>query len=485
MKKIFLILLFIISSCTYKGLKLTQDFEEYGDIEYIKSPKKIIKTETKIENNQVVSQEQKVEFGEIQNSKNQYNDNLLNRSQQGEIILSDDDKKYLKPKIGRNFETKNLPIPLSSSPKIRVAMLLPLTGKNKDLGWSIYNSASLSLFDNDSAHKIELVLFDSKDSIEDNKKAFKEIIDSKIKVVIGPVFSSNTMSIEKMARDNDITVISLSNNHELLNKTNDDGGVFVGGILLESQIDKIVNYSMDRGKLNFAIIAPSNQYGKIITEYLKKFVRARDGNFITSEFYETNNRDLDRATERVSSSFGVPTKSKNRDTSYLSDYDRIYPQVILIPEGGKQLSKVVNSLNKFNKDERDFQLIGTSQWDDLSTLNDINLLGSWFPAPEDAKFRIFERNYYNNYGKFPPRISSIAYDAVLALSKIAENKTNLKITFSDFTDYSNDNKNGFDGIDGVFRFLPNGAVQRNLAVLQVGNGKFETLDSSIGKFLKY
>ena len=67
MKKIFLILIFFISSCTYKGLKLTQDFEEYGEVEYIKSPKKIIKTETRIENNQIVSQEQKVEFEEIKN----------------------------------------------------------------------------------------------------------------------------------------------------------------------------------------------------------------------------------------------------------------------------------------------------------------------------------------------------------------------------------------------------------------------------------
>ncbi len=476
MKKIFLILVFLISSCRYNDLKLTQDFEESEQIEYIKSPKKIIKTETKIENNQ-----SDLELGD----KKINDDNLLNRSQESQIILSDEESKYLKPKIGRNFESNELSGQLSSGRKIKIALLLPLTGKNKDLGWSIYNSASLSLFENDSANKIELVLFDSKDSTQENQKAFKEIIDSNIKVVIGPVFSNNTMSIEKMARDNDITVISLSNNHELLNKTTSYGGVFVGGILLESQIDKIVNYSMDRGKFNFAIIAPSNQYGKIATEYLKKFVRARDGNFITSEFYENNNRDLDRASERVVTSFGVPSKSKNRDTTYLSDYDRIYPQVILIPEAGKQLSKVVNSLAKFNKDERDFQLIGTSQWDDSSTLNDINLLGSWFPAPEDERFRIFEKNYYNFFKKFPPRISSIAYDAVLAIAKISQNKNNSKITFADFTEFSADNKNGFDGIDGVFRFLPNGAVQRNLAVLQVGNGKFETLDSSIRKFLKY
>ena len=484
MKKIFLILALVISGCKINDLKFTQDFAD-EEVEYIKTPKKITKTEAKTEKNQPDSKQEHSEFQKNSTNNKINDDDLLNRSQEGELTLSDEEKEYLRPKIGKNFESNNLIIPQGSNRKIQIALFLPFTGKNKELGLSIFNASTLSIFENDLENKIELVLFDSKDSPQDTQKAFKEIIDKKIKVVIGPIFSTSIMAIEKMARDNEITVISLSNNHELLNKTNNRGGVFVGGILLESQIDKIVNYAIDRGKLNFAIIAPNNQFGKFTTDYLKKFVRARDGNFITSEFYEANNNDIDRAAERIVNSFGLPAKSKNRDTAYLSDYDRIYPQIILIPEAGKQLSKIVKSINKFNKDERDFQIIGTSQWDDASTLNDINLLGSWFSAPEGDKFRMFEKNYYRYFGKFPPRISSIAYDSVWAISKIAQNKTNLKLTFSDFIEYNKNVKNGFDGIDGIFRFLPNGAVQRNLAILQVGNGKFETIDSSLEKFLKY
>jgi ABC-type branched-subunit amino acid transport system substrate-binding protein len=356
---------------------------------------------------------------------------------------------------------------------------------SSDLGWSIFNATSLSLFDNDINNKIELVLFDSKENPEDSKKIFKEIIDRNIKVVIGPIFTSTVLAIEKMARDNDITVITLSNNHELLNKTTRYGGIFVGGIIPETQVDKIVNFSMDKGKFNFAVIAPNNQYGKIVTEQMKKFIRSRDGNFITSEFYENNNTDIDRAVQKVISSFSIPTNSRNRDTSYLSDYDRIYPQVIFIPEAGKALARIAGSISRLNNEERNFQLIGSTQWNDSTVLSDINLFGAWIPAPEDERFRIFEKNYYRSFGKFPPRITSIAYDAVLAVAKIAEQKTNLKITFNEFIDFNNSIKNGFEGIDGIFRFLPNGAIQRNLAVLQIGNGKFETIESSTPKFMKY
>ena len=56
---------------------------------------------------------------------------------------------------------------------------------------------------------------------------------------------------------------------------------------------------------------------------------------------------------------------------------------------------------------------------------------------------------------------------------------------ANFIEFNNSIKNGFDGIDGIFRFLPNGAIQRNLAVLQIGNGRFETIESSTPKFMKY
>ncbi|MFM7703143.1 MAG: penicillin-binding protein activator, partial [Alphaproteobacteria bacterium] len=417
------------------------------------------------------------------NNKEEQETSVISPSQNP--ILSQQETQILKPNTAKNLEISDLQIPKQYHRKIPVALFLPFTGKYKDLGWSIFNASTLALFENDINNKIELILFDSKETIADNQKAFKEIIDRNIKVVIGPIFSNNTFAIEKLARDNDITVLSLSNNFELLNKTTAYGGIFAGGILPETQIDRIVNFAMDKGKFNFAILAPNNSYGKITTDYLKKFVRARDGNFITSEFYEANNQDIERAVSRVVNSFGVPTKSRNRDTSYLGDYDRIYPQVIFIPESGKVLSKIANIIINQNKDEKQFQLVGSTQWDDPATLKDINLLGGWFPAPEPEKFQIFIKNYYDSFGKYPPRIASLAYDFTTAIAMISQDKKNLRIEFKDFTDFSEKDNNNFTGIDGIFRFLPNGAVQRNLAVLQVGNQRFDTLENSVERFLKY
>ena len=94
----------------------------------------------------------------------------------------------------------------------------------------------------------------------------------------------------------------------------------------------------------------------------------------------------------------------------------------MIPESGKTLSKIVASIKKQNVDEREFQIVGTSGWDDISTMNDFNLLGAWFVAPENEKFREFERSYYRSFNKFPPRISSIVYDSVAAVAAVTNHK---------------------------------------------------------------
>ncbi len=396
------------------------------------------------------------------------------------------------PKNDGIFANKNLPAIRTDQKKVQVALLLPFSGKNKDLGFSLFNSATISVFYNDPNSLIELVLFDSKDTPKDSEKAFREIIDRKIKIVIGPIFSSSVEAIEKLAKQNKITVISLSNNQSLINKIDKEGGVFVSGILPEMQVEKIVNYAISQGKLNFAIIAPSNQYGKTITELLKRFVRAKQGNFITSEFYDNNSKDLDRTVERAINSFVLPnsvTKGKKDRELVINDYDRIYPQVIMIPESGKISSKIISSIKKQNTQERDFQILGTSQWDDKSIF-DSNLIGSWFPAPENEKFSDLENFYYSKYEKFPPRIASIAYDMIGIIAEIVNRKQGQAPNVSDFINFKNGDKNGYQGIDGLFRFLPNGLVQRNLAILKIsvsskaGNW-FETIEKSNDSFVDY
>lgn len=405
------------------------------------------------------------------------------------------DKNYHQSYI----ESRDLQTLEYAKKKVKIALFFPFSGKHQELGWHLFNAASLSLFDNDQAHNVELVLVDSKDSPESTAKSFKEnIVDKNIKIVIGPVFGNSIKSIAHDIEKHDITAISLSNNQSLANKTSDNSGVFLSGIFPESELDKITSHAISKEKLNFAIIAPNNKYGITITELLKVIVKSKDGNFIISELYRHNDESIKNAAQRAVKAFSIDSKYAEGKGSELTQEERdekekieeineefrYYPQIIMIPESGITLSKIAAYIKEFNTEEREFQIVGTNQWDDIATLNDPNLLGAWFSAPKNEKFREFEKNYYETFNKFPPRISSIAYDSVAAITKLVDLKGGRTVRFKDFISYKNQ-KNGFEGIDGLFRYLPNGLVQRDLAILGVGDRKFEIVEEPVGEFLSY
>ncbi|MES2677238.1 MAG: penicillin-binding protein activator [Pseudomonadota bacterium] len=358
--------------------------------------------------------------------------------------------------------------------KVKVAALLPLSGKSKELGTAMLNSIILSLFENDKNNDVELVVFDSSDI----KKAVEEIAGQNIKTIIGPIFSSDIEAISSVAQTNKISILSFSNNQDLAGKK----GVFLMGFLPEQQVERISSYAISNGKDNFAIIAPNNQYGQKFSTILKDMVKRKDGNFVSSELYANSSKDLEKAVSKVLSSYIKSPNSKNKKNA--KDGEKFYANTIVIPESGAVLTKIVSLINKYNTSEREIQIIGSSNWDDITTLNDPNLIGSWFVSANPDKYRDFEKRYYQLYNKFPPRISGIAYDATLAVAETIRKSGKRELSAEDFINYQSA-KNGFVGIDGLFRFLPNGIVQRNFAMLEIKNGKFEMIDSPSSMFFKY
>lgn len=420
--------------------------------------------------------------------------NYINKDKETSAIITpavSKSREFELSKTHDQFESRALQTQKSQEKKTKVALLLPFSGKYRDLGWSLFNSATISVFDNDHNHAIELVLFDSKETAKESEDSFDDIVKREdIKVVIGPVFSQSLPSINKKAKRSKIAVISLSNNQESAERISSEGGVFVSGILPETQVDRVVEYALDSGRNNFLVIAPSTQYGRTMSTLLGRVVRNRDGNIISSEYYDANGMNIDKIVERAIKSFSVfgdlAEAKKSKKEVVADDSNRAYPQVIFVPDTGRNLSRVVSAIKNLNKDERDFQIIGTSQWDDSAVMSDPNMFGAWFAGPDNNRFRNFERSYQQNFNKTPPRISSLAYDLIASVIELSNQVGRSRApTVSDFVNYKSPQINGFDGIDGSFRFLPNGLVQRNLAVLQVGAGKLDVVDYPAEKFLKY
>ncbi|MBL6665273.1 MAG: ABC transporter substrate-binding protein, partial [Rickettsiales bacterium] len=106
--------------------------------------------------------------------------------------------------VKNQFTSKSLNKIDDRKKKVKIALFLPFSGENKELGWDMANSAFMSLFNHDDDRNIELVLVDSKGNPKEAKELFSQIVKDQIKIVIGPIFSSVAQEIKEDATNNNI-----------------------------------------------------------------------------------------------------------------------------------------------------------------------------------------------------------------------------------------------------------------------------------------
>ena len=380
--------------------------------------------------------------------------------------------------------------------KIKVAILLPLSGKAKKIGNIMLQSAQMAVFEG-SKDNMQLKSYDTKGTAFGALNAMNKAIKDGVDVVLGPLFSSSTEAIMDKAYENNITVLSFSNNQLLLN----DKGVYLMGFMPEQEIERIVSYAMDSGKTSFSALVPNDSYGALISKILKETVERKDGTIVKIDYYSKRDRSLDKKVKNLMESYAISERvyekyEEEKELSKTSEVmedeekklveftyeeeDKIYADAILIPDGGKRLVQILELMEPYSTEERAYQLLGTSKWESESNYMNDDLLDSWFVSADPEEYTDFEERFYKIYGTFPIRVSSLSYDAVSAIKK-AYNKSKDDIIDKEYLT----NSKGFKGIDGHFRFLPNGIVERRFSVLEIREDYANVIDRGLGDFLNY
>ena len=148
---------------------------------------------------------------------------------------------------------------------------------------------------------------------------------------------------------------------------------------------------------------------------------------------------------------------------------------LLIAEGGKRLQAIAALLPYFDIDPKKTRILGTGQWDVPGIGKEPALLDAWFAAPPPARRAEFITQYKQIYGKVPPRIATLAYDAtaIAAVFARGDGKFDLSEILS---------PQGFTGRDGLFRFLGEGINQRGLSVHRVKRTRNRVIDPAPSGF---
>jgi branched-chain amino acid transport system substrate-binding protein len=340
------------------------------------------------------------------------------------------------------------------SGKLRIALLLPLSGRAAPLGQSLQQAAELALFES-GAKDIALAAYDSGDTAEAALQAYRKAKTDGVALVLGPLFGTSASALVNEVRQGGANVISFSNDETVAQP-----GVWVMGIAAPPQVRRVVDHAIAQGIRRFAAFAPNTAYGEQMSRTLDSHVAVRGGTVVAVELYDAESPDLAVAARRLAGEIKGEGKL-----------------AILVPVAPPRLSSALTSLAAAGLDSRSVQLIGTGVWDVGGIQQETMLRGAWYGAPDPARRLDFERRFLATYGRPPHRLATLAYDAVALAGHLARMKPG-----GDFTPDAITNANGWAGVDGAFRFFPDGRTERALAVIEIQGDKVIVVSPAQGSF---
>ncbi len=372
-----------------------------------------------------------------------------------------------QPPSGQPLPPPTPPPPTAAAGPAKVALLVPLSGVNAALGQAILNAAQLALFET-GGDRLTLVPRDTKGTASGAANAARDALADGVSLILGPLLAAEVEAVTPIARDAHVNVIAFSTVTDLAG-----GNIFLMGFLPRQEVVREVGYARQRGIARFAALAPDTAYGHLMVDALRQAAPQTGGRVTQAAFYGAGGGDASAAIQRLlpggpaapSPTAAGPTAAGPVGNPIAPDQTTPAPpdfDALLLPDGGDRLKAIARKLVAAGLDIKATRLLGSGLWDVPDIGDEPALDGGWFAAsPPDAR-RGFERSYRATYGREPPRLASLGYDAAALAAVLARGQGG-----PPFSREAILNPNGFSGVDGLFRFTPQGLVQRELAVLEV------------------
>jgi ABC-type branched-subunit amino acid transport system substrate-binding protein len=338
----------------------------------------------------------------------------------------------------------------------KVGLLVPLSGANAELGQAVLDAAQLALFESGGDHLI-LVPRDTGGNAAGAASAARAVIGDGAQLILGPLLAPEVEAVKPIAREAHVNVIAFSTVTNLAG-----GNTYLMGFLPRQEVVREVGYARQRGLNRFAALAPNSPYGHLVADALRDVASVSGGSVTKIEFFDPRAADVAPALQRLLPDSGgaegaAPAAASAPPASPTApSFD-----ALLLPEGGARLKQIAAQVRAAGGAGGSAQLLGSGLWDTPEIGGDPALVGAWFASSPPEARGDFERRFRATYGHNPPRLASLGYDAAALAVVLARTQGD------SFSQQAILNPSGFTGVDGLFRFTPNGLVQRGLAILEV------------------
>ena len=494
-KIIFISMIFLfISSCHEKDYNIIKDFimkdqktEKYKESETLepkKSNKATLETKTKQESKLEKKDKEakgletkkfnKKNFHGVEKSK-EYKESKVdkNTSRVLEALESKKEKKAESERQANIIEEET-----NFKSKIKVGVMLPLSGEHREIGNLILNALEMAIFQTEE-NKLALHIKDTEAKPDKAKKVLSELIDEGIEVVIGPLFSKSLAAIQNEVSSNDINIFALTNN---INLRNND--IWIFGVDPQAQTEKALRYALETGSKNIAALLPQNAYGLLLFDTITSFTKENSMKIEKIEFYNFSVESQRKTAQNISYGFEeykiyldkikeLENEEEENSNGVLfmeKPFDSVF-----IAAAGQNLRVLSSQLQYNNVDPKIVQYLGISSWEDSSILSEPALEGGVFVTTSEMYQKKIKLIYQKSFNKEMPKIAMIAYDIVALLGSLNNLGSNFNI-------YDLVNEEGYIGLRGLFRLKKNGVVERAFQLKKIKNKKFTILKKANSQF---
>lgn len=316
---------------------------------------------------------------------------------------------------------------------VRVGLLVPLTGRGASAGQALSNAAQMAAFDMGDRQFV-LQPYDTGGTPSGAARAAQQALSQGARLLLGPLFGASARAVGPVAAGAGVNVVAFTTDPGVAG-----GNVFVMGFLVGEQVDRMVAFAMGEGRSRFGALTPDETYGYAATSAFRQRVSARGGQMVAAQTYAPDNPDLREPARALRGA-----------------------DAVLIPDSGDGLRAAANGLAYVDIDSRRTRYMGTMLWDNPDLWRESALAGGIFPAPPRGSARAFQRKYTDAFGAAPPDLAVLGYDAVALAAVLARTPGGARFDRATLTSNA-----GFSGVAGIFRFRPDGTVQRGLSVMEI------------------
>ena len=370
---------------------------------------------------------------------------------------------------------------------VKVALLVPLSGRHADLGNALLNASQIALFDTNIA-RLTLLPLDTEGTPAGAQAAMQQAIDKGAHLVLGPVFADSIRAVKANAGRNNIPIIGFSTDRSVAGN-----GVYIMGFTPEQQIDRIVDHAAGQGHTRFAALIPETLFGERMLSAYTAAISRRYGELVQVEMYPNDDNALFDPVKRLANydirrtallEEVAAMEAFGEDDDLAGDILKTMENVetlgeltfdaVLLPAGGRTIRSLAPLLPYYEIDPALIQFLGTGMWDDPGLRLEPALHGARFAGPVPEAAAGFAERYQATYDHVPPRIASLAYDATaLAATLIRLNGSR------PFSKTALSNRRGFAGVDGVFRFQPDGTAERRLTIIEISPVGLQVVEEAL------